>query len=144
MSKDPSPPRRAGAANGDTCELYCFNKAVVNRLRRNLPEAQKLQQVEAFFAALGSRTRLLILCCLSQAHELCVCDIANALDMNLSTVSHQLRYLRGVNLVAYRSEGKMAFYRLADARVSAVLRAELGLAEAPVGTAAGHAGPAGS
>ena len=81
-----------------------------------------MQRATAFFSALGSRTRLLVLHCLCQAEELCVCDIANALRMNLSTVSHQLRYLRGCGLITYRSEGKMAFYRLADTRVRELLR----------------------
>ena len=109
----------------DICQLYCFNKGVVSRLRESLPEAGTLVQAENFFAALGNRTRLLVLYCLSQAEELCVCDIANALEMNLSTVSHQLRYLRAAGFVMYRSEGKMAFYRLTDRRITELIDAEL-------------------
>jgi DNA-binding transcriptional ArsR family regulator len=104
----------------DTCELFCFNQDLVNRLRAVTPDAARIDEAEQFFAALGSRTRLLILFCLTEAEELCVCDIANALEMNLSTVSHQLRHLRQAGLVTFRSEGRMAFYRLADARVPAV------------------------
>ncbi len=100
------------------------------RLRAHLPGDAELGQAELFFCALGSRTRLLVLHCLAQAEELCVCDIANALGMNLSTISHQLRYLRHVGLVTFRSEGKMAFYRLTDAQVRSVLREVL--SEGPV------------
>ena len=77
---------------------------------------------------------LLILHCLSQAEELCVCDIANALRMNLSTVSHQLRRLRTLGLVTYRSQGKMAFYCLADRRVAELVDAEFDRLGAGVGT----------
>ncbi|NIA07741.1 MAG: metalloregulator ArsR/SmtB family transcription factor [Actinobacteria bacterium] len=115
----------SAAGKRDTCELYCFNKALVSRLRGSLPDAETLIRAENFFAALGTRTRLLVLYCLSQAEELCVCDIANALRMNISTVSHQLRYLRGAGLIAYRSEGKMAFYRLIDGRIAELIDAEL-------------------
>jgi len=119
--------RTCTAARGDTdtCELYCFNEDLVYRLRRHLPQGQVLDGVATFFSALGSRTRLLVLYCLCHAEELCVCDIANALRMNLSTISHQLRYLRGLGLVTYRSQGRMAFYRLADSRVKELIRAEL-------------------
>jgi DNA-binding transcriptional ArsR family regulator len=114
---------------GDSCELYCFNAELVGKLRRALPLPEQVGHVEKLFSALGNRTRLLILHCLSQAEELCVCDIANALEMNLSTVSHQLRHLRALGLVTYRSEGRMAFYRTADKRVGDLVSAELAGAE---------------
>ncbi len=109
----------------DTCGLYCFNEDLVRELRKSLPTAKTMQTAENLFKALGSRTRLLVLYCLSQSEELCVCDIANALRLNLSTISHQLRLLRSLGLVAYRSEGKMAFYRLVDERVGDLIRVEL-------------------
>lgn len=121
---------RLGNQAKDVCELYCFNEALVNRLRESLPEDKALDRATALFGAMGGRTRLLILHCLSQAKELCVCDIANALGMNLSTISHQLRYLRQLGMVAFRSEGKMAFYRLADERARSVLAGTLPVAPA--------------
>ena len=109
----------------DVCELYCFNEALVKRLRESLPEDGEVEQAAASFSAIGSRTRLLVVYCLSQADELCVCDIANALQMNLSTISHQLRLLRGAGLVRFRSEGKMAFYRLSRREIGKLVRSEL-------------------
>ena len=118
--------RKAAPARGDRpcCELRCFNVRLVDRLRRKLPDADSVARAETFFAALGNRTRLLILHCLAGADELCVCDIANALEMKLSTLSHQLRHLRELGLVTFRSEGKMAFYRLNDDRVAQLIGAE--------------------
>jgi len=109
-----------GRTRRDMCELYCYNNALVRRLQKRLPNDAALCHAEQFFSVLGNRTRLLILFCLSQARELCVCDIANALKADLSTISHQLRLLRSHGLVTYRSEGKMTFYRLADARAAEV------------------------
>jgi len=105
----------------ETCELFCFNEALVRKLKQGLPDDEELDSAQALFSAFGSTTRLRILSCLMQADELCVCDIANALDTNLSTVSHQLRYLRNAGMVAFRSAGKMAFYRLADPVVPRLL-----------------------
>ena len=109
----------------DVCELYCFNEPVVTALRQSLPPAAEADEVVGFFAVLSARTRLLIICCLAQAEELCVCDIANALQMNVSTVSHQLRVLRHAGLVSFRQEGKMVFYRLRRPEVGRLVHSEL-------------------
>ena len=62
------------------------------------------------FKVLGDRTRIKLLSLLMQKEELCVCDIAEALGMGQSAISHQLRVLRGARLVKFRKEGKEAFY----------------------------------
>jgi ArsR family transcriptional regulator len=53
--------------------------------------------------------------------ELCVCDIAEALGMNQSAVSHQLRVLKNAKLIRNRKEGKQVFYALADDHVRTIL-----------------------
>ena len=116
----------------DVCELYCFNETLVSRLRESLPKDEEIERTTTLFIAMGSRTRLLVLYCLAQADELCVCDIANTLQMNLSTISHQLRVLRSAGLVRFRSEGKMAFYRLARRETGQLLHSELERGMAPV------------
>jgi DNA-binding transcriptional ArsR family regulator len=68
------------------------------------------------FKALGDPTRVRILSALGDA-EVCVSDLAAALEMGQSAVSHQLRYLREMRLVATRREGKHIFYRLDDDHV---------------------------
>ena len=52
---------------------------------------------------------------------MCVCDIAEALMMNQSAVSHQLRVLKNAKLIKNRKEGKQVFYSLADDHVSTIL-----------------------
>ena len=68
------------------------------------------------FKALGDPTRVRILSALNDA-EVCVGDLAGALGMGQSAVSHQLKYLRGKGLVAARRDGKHVFYRLDDDHV---------------------------
>jgi len=68
------------------------------------------------FKALGDYTRVRILFALS-VHELCVCALAEVLDMSQSAISHQLRLLRAAKLVRYRKEGKNVFYTLDDDHV---------------------------
>ena len=65
-------------------------------------------------------TRLRIICILIK-EELCVCDLCEALNLNQSTVSHQLQLLRNSNLVKYRRDGKQIFYSLQDEHVERII-----------------------
>ncbi|MEP0746137.1 metalloregulator ArsR/SmtB family transcription factor [Trichocoleus sp. DQ-A2] len=69
-----------------------------------------------FFSLLGDANRLRILSVLA-LKELCVCDLAGALAMSESAVSHQLRALRALRLVSYRKRGRKVFYSLQDNHV---------------------------
>ena len=52
---------------------------------------------------------------------MCVCDIAQLLNMTPSAISHQLRVLRQSRLIKYRREGKTVFYSLADGHVRDII-----------------------
>jgi DNA-binding transcriptional ArsR family regulator len=84
-----------------------------------VPEAlsvEKAQQMSEFLGVLADTNRLRILSLLA-AQEMCVGDIAAALEMNESAVSHQLRTLRANRLASYRKQGRHVFYRLQDEHV---------------------------
>ena len=53
--------------------------------------------------------------------ELCVCDLAEALHMTQSAISHQLKILKNSKLVKSRREGKSVFYSLADSHVRTII-----------------------
>jgi DNA-binding transcriptional ArsR family regulator len=63
---------------------------------------------------LADPVRARILFALSAADELCVGDIAMALDANDDQVSYALKMLRMAGLVTFRKDGRMVFYRLSD------------------------------
>ena len=97
----------------DTCDVFHLAPAKVAALKtRLLPEASVGALAETF-KLLGDATRVRILDALSRS-ELCVCDIASLLSLTESAVSHQLRLLRSVRLVAPRRDGRMIFYTLDD------------------------------
>ena len=50
-----------------------------------------------------------------------VSDIALALNMNQSAISHQLRVLKNSKLVKNRREGKAIYYSLADDHVETII-----------------------
>lgn len=106
----------------DSCNVQCFKVDLVERLRAELPDDDEIRRGADRLRLLGEPTRLKILLSLARVDELCVCDIANVLGMKVSNVSHQLRRLRDRGIVAFRNDGKMAYYRLADDEVLRALR----------------------
>ena len=63
---------------------------------------------------LADPVRSRILFALSAADELCVGDLALALDVTEDQVSYALKMLRLAGLVSFRKDGRMVFYRLSD------------------------------
>lgn len=87
---------------------------------KNLIGGNNLHSLADLFKIFGDPTRIRILHVLS-VQELCVCDIAQALDMTQSAISHQLRVLKQSHLVKFRREGKTVYYSLADSHVHTIL-----------------------
>lgn len=81
---------------------------------------ENLYRLADLFKVFGDPTRIRILHTLS-LKELCVCDIAQALGMTQSAISHQLRVLKQFHLVKYRRDGKTIYYSLADNHVYTML-----------------------
>jgi len=109
MSKTPVD---SSATNG-VCSVPCFKEELVSIIKNWLPSDEKVKLVASLHSALGDPTRLKILLALSHGEELCVCDISHVIGLSVSATSHQLRLLRNLNLVKYRTDGKMAYYVLA-------------------------------
>lgn len=98
----------------DICDQYCPTcKEKAEYLKDKLLEVAGLSEL---FKVLGDETRTKILYLLAE-QELCVCDMADLLDMSLPAVSHHLRLLKAMRLVKYRREGKQVFYSLDDEHI---------------------------
>ena len=76
------------------------------------------------FKVFADSTRIRILHCLMDS-ESCVGDIATALEMSQTAISHQLRVLKHSHLVRCRRDGKQMYYSLADDHVKTILAAGL-------------------
>lgn len=81
---------------------------------------ETLYRLADLFKVFGDPTRIRILSVLSQ-QEMCVQDIADALSMNQSAISHQLRTLKQSALVKFRRDGKTIYYSLADDHVATIM-----------------------
>jgi len=102
----------------DICNQYSVNcRDNADALKESLLSVVGLSEL---YKALADETRVKILYLLSQ-QELCVCDLAFLLETTLPAISHHLRLLRTLRLVAARRDGKMVFYRLDDDHVLALI-----------------------
>lgn len=114
---------------GDLCDVPCFKKGLVRKLRDKLPAEETLEDSRVLFAALADRARLKILYSLANANELCVCDVAHVLGTTVSTASHHLRKLRDLKVLKYRNDGKMAYYSLRNEFAARLVRDALAAAK---------------
>ena len=89
-----------------------------------LPSETDLYDLAELFKVFGDSTRIRILFVLFEKEE-SVGEIADALGMNHSAISHQLKILKQNKLVKARREGKQMYYSLADQHVKAII--EMGL-----------------
>ncbi len=105
----------------DQCEVTHIEEERVRRAQAQLVDGLTATDLADFFGALGDPTRVRIISALS-AGELCVCDLAAALGMSQSAISHQLRILRQLRLVKRRRAGQMAYYTIDDEHVSHLFR----------------------
>ena len=85
-----------------------------------MPDDEVLYELADLFRVFGDSTRIKILYALHDS-ELCVQDIADAVQLSQSAVSHQLRVLKDSKLVRFRREGKTVFYALDDDHVRSIL-----------------------
>ena len=108
-----------------TCDCDVIHQDAVIRALKNRPERGELEQLSSLFKILGDRTRIAILQTLDQ-NEMCVCDLANALNMTKSSISHQLATLREAHIIKSRRAGKEIYYTMDDDHITKLY--ELGLA----------------
>ena len=87
----------------------------------NVPEKETMEAIAELFKGFCDPTRVHILSLLER-QELCVTDIADAVALSQSAISHQLRILKQMHLIKYRREGKNLLYSLADDHVKTILQ----------------------
>ena len=116
--------RNLDGANDDMCEVFDSHEDTVNRVKERMPSEDEYLDLSEFFKIFSNPTRLKIISLLA-VDDLCVCDICEALDLNQTTVSNQLRILRANNIVKFQKEGKMARYSLTDLHIEMIYKVGL-------------------
>jgi DNA-binding transcriptional ArsR family regulator len=104
----------------DRCLCRIIHTERIATARHHALAPIEQEKLANFFKAMGDPTRLKILLALSN-EEMCVCDLAAFLGVSESAVSHQLRTLRQLYLVANRREGPILYYRLNDQHIDRLI-----------------------
>ena len=90
------------------------NPERVSAARDRLPSLEEAAEVAELFRLIGDPIRARILYALTGSKEMCVGDLALALDVPHNSVSYALRLLRTAGIVRTRRAGRLIYYRLVD------------------------------
>lgn len=104
----------------ECCDTVEVHEDLLRAVNETMPEETELYDLAELFKVFGDSTRIRILFVLFEA-EVCVCDLAEALNMTQSAISHQLKILKQSKLIKSRREGKSVFYSLADNHVRTII-----------------------
>ncbi|MEG2295709.1 MAG: metalloregulator ArsR/SmtB family transcription factor [Oscillospiraceae bacterium] len=108
------------------CREQHIHKEIIEHAKHQIPTEEQLFQLSELFKLFGDSTRIKIISALI-ADELCVCDLSNMLIVSQSAISHQLRLLRGCQMVKARRDGKSVFYSIANQEMAQLLQIALKL-----------------
>ena len=101
-------------------QMLLLDKRTQSLIEDYVPQGEILEGVVCFFSVFADYTRVRILSALAIS-ELCVTDLSRILEINQTTVSHQLRFLKSAGIVKCVRQGKIVFYSLVDDSISDII-----------------------
>jgi DNA-binding transcriptional ArsR family regulator len=101
-------------------QMLLLDKRTQELIQDYVPQGEILEGIVCFFSVFADYTRVRILSALAIS-ELCVTDLSRIIDINQTTVSHQLRYLKSAGIVRCYRQGKIIFYSLTSDSINDVL-----------------------
>ena len=108
------------------CVGTTTTKAEIERWKDEVLSSPQLDKLAAFLNLVGNSTRLKIVFLLTEFKELCVCDLAQILDISVPAVSQQLAKLKAFGLLKSRRENQTIFCSIADTRNVKLLKGRFG------------------
>ncbi|MBQ9200070.1 MAG: helix-turn-helix transcriptional regulator [Lachnospiraceae bacterium] len=105
----------------ECCDITEVHSSIVDAVSMDMPDEEVLYDLAELFKVFGDTTRIKILYTLFES-EMCVCDIAEILNMTQSAISHQLKILKNAKLVKSRRDGKQIIYALDDEHVGSIIK----------------------
>ena len=103
-----------------TSHYVNIDNATLSNLQYYMPEPETLRQLADTFSIFSDFTRLKILSALALS-EMCVNDLSRYLNINQTTLSHQLRFLKNYNAVTDRRIGKVVVYSLGNSKINDIM-----------------------
>ena len=104
----------------------------INELRDTYAFAPAIDELAEVLSVFANGTRLKLVTMMREHGELCVCDLACALDISVSAVSQHLAKLRAHRLVRFRRDAQTLYYSLTEHPLHTALAPALVVAMAAI------------
>ena len=101
-------------------QMLLLDKRTQELIEDYVPQGEILEGIVCFFSVFSDYTRIKILTALAIS-ELCVTDLSRILEINQTTVSNQLRFLKSAGIVKSNRQGKIVFYSLTNEAITDVI-----------------------
>lgn len=101
-------------------DTMILDRRTKDLVKEYVPEGDVLDSIVCFFSIFADPTRVKMLSALAIS-EMCVTDLSRVLDINQTTISHQLRLLKNLGIVKSERQGKIIFYSLVNDTVNDVM-----------------------
>ena len=100
--------------------LVHLSKDLETTIKGNMPSDQVMSNLSYFYSIFSDSTRLKILISLLLG-EMCVNDLSKLLNINQTTISHQLKILKTSGAVSTTRKNKYIFYKATNKFVNNIM-----------------------
>ncbi len=98
-----------------TCVRPYADQVLIGECKKKLQKAAtSFNRLSQVLSLAGNDVRMKILYLLEEESELCVCDLADILEMTIPAVSQHLRKLKDGNILQTRRNAQTIFYSLKE------------------------------
>lgn len=97
-----------------------ISKSLEYTIKENLPNKQVCTHLANFYSLFSDSTRIKIIISLLLS-EMCVNDLSRILNLNQTTISHQLKILKSSGAVSCTRKNKFVFYKISDKFISIIM-----------------------
>ena len=101
-------------------DTMLLDRRTKDLVREYVPDGDVLDSIVCFFSIFADHTRVKMMSALAIS-EMCVTDLSRVLEINQTTISHQLRLLKNLGIVKSERQGKIIFYSLVNDTVNDVM-----------------------
>ncbi len=101
-------------------DTMLLDRRTKDLVKEYVPDGDVLDSIVCFFSIFADPTRVKMLSALAIS-EMCVTDLSRVLEINQTTISHQLRLLKNLGIVKSDRQGKIIFYSLVNDTVNDVM-----------------------
>ena len=86
-------------------ETMILDRRTKDLVKEYVPDGDVLDSIVCFFSIFADPTRVKMLSALAIS-EMCVTDLSRVLEINQTTISHQLRLLKNLGIVKRERQGE--------------------------------------